>query len=928
MSIIDCRSFEFKKWIIPKTKPFTKVDADSLTIGYFDFVKVEDLNSIPVSSDITLDDCSKTANSNPLQKFVSYKIDKENRYITKAFSDESSKNNRAYNDQRLDITNQQLFAFTNVSEHEDIAHAVYSQRKLNDFWKKDSLIRFYSLLHIYDGSDKSSVFKIIDKINHTFSEVRSNDDDAYNAICYFSLDYSDIIICTKNTSIKEFTDSIFSLNFNTNKKIIRDSFSLISIDESIVDSINELEFSDLVNYSDSENAIREIIKNKYNDDSILYDRFSISFNIGVQNYNTLEDFLENLHSRKIPYLSYIMLGRHDVAICREDADIIWLLVILCFIDKFTQLTEKYNDNTILFNCESYIRIPKNNKWSFDDHPVSKSNNQQYLNAKRLMDEWIKKYLFQVNKIQKESNNIIIVKSIYVTPIITLRNSILGLLKNGFAEDFVLCIFKSFLYFLEYIYEKISMDYQHDKNYSFLFNDYFDNVNSLINSAMHSDRQFIQSPSFNPVFYDIPPKLMAYYTAMTEKIFSIIKTNDHEDTSFYYSFMFRPSFDNNIKVVRYSYDEIAPANRLLAVTINESDLYYPHSVLSQICHEVAHYVGGTNRMRETRKHCIVQCYLYDVFYSFLKSYQDSEIDDNVMCLWINSIMGTLKDQSFYTANTKYADDLENLLYKVLSYLKSDPKVYELCKSVFMAEGKTSATKTIQLMDNFMDYLSIRRLQIMQFYRFNQSPYNIDSVYSLKSIFSETYADLQMLMILNLSIDDYFQIINRVFRNNPDLLYSDIVKYRVLNIIILFTFSGHWKIDYDNAKNDYIKNCYRDVRSYFDYINNDSFSIADFLRNNYGNTNPEKTILELNMIEPSEWLQFHYWNINIQHYLYSVFLRCQKNYFADSKKCKLIAEIKDNIKTVQSFEDAVEVFCKIQDTNERYANKIYTMSVDDI
>ena len=87
--------------------------------------------------------------------------------------------------------------------------------------------------------------------------------------------------------------------------------------------------------------------------------------------------------------------------------------------------------------------------------------------------------------------------------------------------------------------------------------------------MHSDRQFIQAPSFSPVFFDVPPKLLAFYTSMANNIVKINKDTKDESN---YSFIFRPNFSKNISVSIYSHPLTPPTDRLLMIRINEKSLY--------------------------------------------------------------------------------------------------------------------------------------------------------------------------------------------------------------------------------------------------------------------------------------------------------------------------------------------------------------------
>ena len=205
MATLDCRVFNFSKWIIPKTKSTIKMtDYNEITMGYYDFVDVKEV---------------ETDEGNPLNQYIKYKNSLFNH------SNDAIRTGKTTN-----LTNQQIFAFTSIG-NEGINQAIYSKEKVDDFWNERPLIRFYSLLHIKDGANKNTLLAIINRVNELFN---NNSMTEYNAICYFSLDYTDVIICSKNNSIEDFSKKIFQLNFgNRGTKLVRDSFSLFGVDQKI-----------------------------------------------------------------------------------------------------------------------------------------------------------------------------------------------------------------------------------------------------------------------------------------------------------------------------------------------------------------------------------------------------------------------------------------------------------------------------------------------------------------------------------------------------------------------------------------------------------------------------------------------------------------------------------------------------------------------
>lgn len=458
--------------------------------------------------------------------------------------------------------------------------------------------------------------------------------------------------------------------------MIRDSFSILSINNNILKELKNYishisNFDNAIEKQKCQSIIKKfLLKNNINLEEIEQNSFNCSFNIGIQNYNTYLKLIKDLDKINLEYEEYRMLGRHDATLFNKKADIYWLIIMELIIDAYSSIDNSLNlnENDVIFNAETYIRIP-------------------YLNNKEvIIDSESDNKLYDYKKIEKRLNTLITdykseknLKTEHLTPIIALKNSILGLLKNGFADDFVLCIYDSFVSFLIYITRKVKnknesgvyIDYDKKNEFDLCFNTYFDNINALINSAMHSERQFVQSPSFNPVFFDVPPKLLAYYNAILRKIYHIL----HEENDCNYSFMFRPSFTREISVTTYSFQEdTVPTDRLLYVTMNEKELYYPSKIISQFTHEVAHYVGNKNRYRNKRIESILKSILFDIITEFSESFFNKTIEPNKKIVLINEILKKINQESFFSFEiAAYSDYSFNYIFFAIRFIKNNSDI---------------------------------------------------------------------------------------------------------------------------------------------------------------------------------------------------------------------------------------------------------------
>lgn len=886
---LDCRSFNFSKWVLPKTKSyFSSKKSNNITVGYFDFVKV---NNIEINNE-----------EHPLEKYISIKNDELSTKVKR----------KNYQRETLEYTSQQFLAFTNTSENkenEDINKAIYLKSSLDEFWEKPSVLRYYSFLHIQNASSKKTIYNIVNKINKCFSQ---NNKKHYKAICYFSLDYSDIIICSKDISVSEFSKIIFQLNYEcsnysveSNNKLIKDSFSLLSINFSFSRDVYKLVKDNRnLNFSEYKNLILSNLSKKYNLSNYSANEFNAAFNLGVQNYETFSLMSKEIIEKNLVTENdiYKMLGRHDITIVNPNADLLWLIIMQSIIDFYsTEANTQFSINSVIFNCETYIRIPFTENEHYKDKKLDKDDSscpKSYYSASKILDEKVDNYI-----------NIKGLESEHILPILALKNSILGLLKSEFAEDFVLCIFESFVSFLDYICVKAKINYALDKEFDMCFDNYFDTINSLINSAMHSERQFIQSPSFNPVFYDIPPKLMSYYTAVSHKINSIIRTDDDANNN--YSFVFRPSFSKNIRVDYYSYYETAPTDRLLAVMINENDLYYPFTVLIQICHEIAHFVGDSNRCRKERKERLLKSALFVLVYRFLISKAEVLISDIGIIKWINNTFQYVAQKDYYISSNDYSENFCILYYQVLQDILVDNNFENFNKNLFKDYLETlSEIEIVSLNYEFKKYISSEHINLLIDNEEN------DEINALLSIYSEIYADLQMIIIFNLSQNDYLMTFESFFKSKNDVHEYSSIYYRILNIVMFMLFIGKWEVE-EQSKDIIICTIYKDINKYINYFGKDNF--VNTATKMYKN-NVSSAVERITPYQYSSWRGIEYWFVNIQHYLLEAYRKSQECYNNCSRTNSII-ELRKNIDVIKNFNDAVEVFCLIQKTNEEYAKKLF-------
>lgn len=648
---IDIRMIKLSKWQIPKTEDILAYpgqnDNTFLSIGYFDMMEVHKVDSFEIY--------------HPLLRT----------YYSSHRHQQKEKNKEFNSNLMKDYATQELILFT------DIGKEGFSEDEIRRFWKDNSILTFLSLIHVDNdmaNSPNCEIGNLISKIKKIFAG------ESY--LYYFSFDYSGIVILAKGISISQYLDMLFKLNFDNGtkrKKWIRDSFSLYTLNLQILKSC----FEKLEKKESIDSQIPVYCKDE---------SFSAAVNIGVQNYTIYRKFFEELEEydkiTKNKCREYGLLGRHDISIVNNTANLKWLIYIQYLLNKYT-----YNgQESPFFTYETFIKV-------FDppvyEDRVNQTNNVAYECAAKELEELCDNLEENLNRKQE------LYCGEYISPIRAVEYSILGILKNRFAEDFVLCMYQSFVEFLKYLIEKLNLKVDDVAAFDKTFNEYFRGLNSLVNSAMHSERQFVQATAFNAIIYDVPSKIMAFYVAIIQEMLTIVKS----DTDKRYTFLLTPSFREQILVKVISYEEEKlPYDRILMVSISERSLYNPSQVIHCMAHEIAHFVGDKLRNRPKRKQClkvsVVFLLLYDLFPHFLYASEKFDTLKKRICQELNS-------WDLYSEKNNYSDDLKSLASMISAEFYSNTNIKHHIKDFLTCEIKNCSNT--EKKDEFISYVSYISLQ---------------------------------------------------------------------------------------------------------------------------------------------------------------------------------------------------------------------------
>lgn len=401
---------------------------------------------------------------------------------------------------------------------------------------------------------------------------------------YYSLDFCDLIIFAKDIPYHMLHNILwdFSPFHHSGLECIRDTITIYCFENDYL--ISQLERVPL-----EPSKHEEIPTEQPTGQETQEEKVSLSIGLSIQSiaiWNELRRELERDFSIKM----YRTLGRYDIQLLIEDIKFQQMFSVIRAIDKLCERKA----NEVFGGYEIAL-------WDGWSDPLNSGvtlaafNLDLFLAAQDTLDTMYEEYVQALNGIGEYNWG-------YAAE---LKQSILALLKNGFSEEFAIGVLMSFIEYLRFVIKNITQiksdlaEAPSSSKFYIFQRKYFQALNMLTHCTMHSEKQFIQAPAFNATLCDIPPKLLACYEGFSYQITQIL--NDERDKTF--SFQIVPDFQPEIYIKQISYADQGNS-KLSIIYLSERLFYDPVSVVTLMCHEIAHYVGNESRMRKTRAELIL------------------------------------------------------------------------------------------------------------------------------------------------------------------------------------------------------------------------------------------------------------------------------------------------------------------------------------
>lgn len=387
------------------------------------------------------------------------------------------------------------------------------------------------------------------------------------------------------------------------------------------------------------------------------------------------------------------------------------------------------------------------------------------------------------------------------------------LQRGFSKYNGICYIESYLCFLDYIKEKTVNKYCElvkfrdevkidDKNaieianinadieklaedLVDLSNSFYKSILTLDSSIMHSERRFIMSDPYQLALFDVPPKLIAYYTAIASQMAQTL----NGDSKNRYVFLITPDIKKDIYVESITENtDIGNEINILVIHVNERSIYNVTETTKNIAHEISHHVGQDINLRNKRAIYFVKCYIAmlldkslipELFFKELQieyiltsisSFVD-KIYDSVKSIILEKVLSN-KENYYYmdklqdsvhstfieTLNKK--GNIDNELYEIISQNLSP----EFIRSYISNSELTFvdiADTNIENNPILHDFICKQVLEntYKKLYKYvNDSDKFKNDIKFIRFVFKEGYADIQMLQLTQSPNTDKDEIIN--------------------------------------------------------------------------------------------------------------------------------------------------------------------------
>lgn len=333
------------------------------------------------------------------------------------------------------------------------------------------------------------------------------------------------------------------------------------------------------------------------------DKINLVVSLSLKSYEYIDVFIKKLKqdcSIPKPHFSTDIAGRYDHMLFWNDISLEQVNKIRQFIhinqERFfaTRMHIGPNDKDNVKSCDVY-----------DNHSSLLKNAEDR---------------FSKEKIEKLQSKL---EQPLLLALKEIHRSICTMIQRGFAQYYILCFYESFYSFVDYLSNDKYMQAEdedeqkrmNEKIYD-MYRTYFAFLNALNASTIHSERQFLQIDSYHIMYFDTPPKLIAFYTAIANKMAKLLNGEKSKNK---YTFLITPDFKKDISVESLTLDKtMGDEHNILIIHMNEKSMYDIKGSIKILAHEIAHHIGQNKSLRNKRADSYMKTFLA---WSIANSFED-------------------------------------------------------------------------------------------------------------------------------------------------------------------------------------------------------------------------------------------------------------------------------------------------------------------
>ncbi len=591
---------------------------------------------------------------------------------------------------------------------------------------------------------------------------------------YATVDKNDFIVCIKCRNYGNAVNAIKKLH-ETEMQVIY-SYTVFSVSKRVLECITEKKYDYLYNENIKSICLKGITNSYDSDKKMTLDRKYHDFCVKLVE-KFFDKSMTELRSPQYDFKIYDILGEDDFRLIVRDVKLGRILCqlasggMLCYSEKKFQY--------YLFSSGLVLNVETEEKEEVTDYDIKDIYDKMEQDFSAHLCGELQEEMNRIQEVISNYENIEDEKEITCFQAVwQLLQSLKALEMAPVKKYDFWSLYHPLSLLIRILEEKCKIGekgrevFRGENVYEFIHK-----ISMTFHGTLRTDIQFFQIRDFNVTVHYAPSKLRAFYALWTLEVSRYYNAFCDDENKKEYSFIFSPGMFKRT-YVRELIVSYAETKRLMLIATPERELYLPQWLSIIIGHEVSHFVGGTVRNREERhktwiKVCarILQLELHSMCYKQYPAVYKDEVEK-----WVSSDSYLKKSIVAQLLEEEERIRNESNLYPYEFHSRNSMEIiscafrniqWNYIAKFIAEEGEElknfiQKERTIERMPRDERNLllnSIRKLskgmcdyQMELYSRFQHNA--LDSILGvLKHITSETFADLMVILTLNLKPKEY-------------------------------------------------------------------------------------------------------------------------------------------------------------------------------